>query len=159
MPPQETKPCLIPLPTDTKLYGNIVATHGNRRLVARGTIVYLDSGFKDGIQTGGLFDLVRIYKLPTIDTKHDSYEVISQEILDTLSKAQYLDDFWKKIQDGKTLYETSVGKLIILDSRPDTSLGMVLSCSEELEVGAFVKGMSWVEPPDVLTSLPPCVLQ
>jgi hypothetical protein len=85
--------------------------------------------------------------------------VISQEILDTLSKAQYLDDFWKKIQDGKTLYESSVGRLIILDSRPDTSLAMVLSCSEELELGVFVKGISWVEPPDFLTSLPSCALQ
>lgn len=159
MPLVRATACLRPLPTDNKLYGNIVATYDNRRIIGRGTIVYLDSGFKDGIQTGGIFDLIRIHKLPTIDIKHDSLEVISQEILDTFSKAQYLADFWKKIEDGKTLYESSVGKLLILDSRPDTSLGIVLLSKEELEVGAFVKGMSWVEPPDFITSLPSCFVQ
>ena len=159
MPLQNIKPCLTPLPTDAKLYGNIVATQGNGRIVGRETIVYLDSGFKDGVQIGALFDLVRIHKLPAIDTKHDSFEVISREMLHTLSKTQYLADFLEKIQDGKTLYESSVGKVIILDSRPDTSMGIVLSCTEELEVGAFVKGMSWGEPPDLLTSLPSCALQ
>jgi LysM repeat protein len=159
MPLVTTTTCLRPLSTDKKLYGNIVATQDNRRLIGRGTIVYLDSGFKDGIQPGSIFDLIRIHKLPTIDTKHDSFEVISQEILDTLSKEQYLADFWKKIEDGKTLYESSVGKLLIIESRPDTSLGIVLTSKEELEVGAFVKGMSWVEPPDFITSLPSCVVQ
>ena len=159
MPLVRTTTCLRPLPTDNKLYGNIVATYDNRRMVGRSTIVYLDSGFKDGVQTGGIFDLIRIHKLPTIDTKHDSWEVISREILDTFSKAEYLADFWKKIEDGKTLYESSVGKLLILDSRPDTSLGIVLLSKEELEVGAFVKGMSWVEPPDFLISLPSCAVQ
>jgi hypothetical protein len=86
-------------------------------------------------------------------------EVISREILDTFSKEQYLADFWKKIEDGKTLYESTVGKLLILDSRPDTSLGIVLLSKEELELGAFVKGMSWVEPPDFIASLPSCVAQ
>ena len=159
VPLVRTTTCLRPLSTDKKLYGNIVATYDNRRIIGRGTIVYLDSGFKDGIQTGGVFDLIRIYKLPTIDIKHDSFEVISREILDTLSKEQYLADFWKKLEDGKTLYESSVGKLLIIDSRPDTSVGLVLTSKEELEVGAFVKGMSWVEPPDFLSSLPSCVVQ
>ena len=159
MPLVRTTTCLRPLSTDRKLYGNVVATHDNRRIIGRGTIVYLDSGFKDGMQTGGIFDLIRIHKLPTIDTKHDSFEVISHEILDTLSKEQYLADFWKKMEDGKTLYESSVGKLLIIDSRPDTSLGIVLTSKEELEVGAFVKGMSWVEPPDFIASLPSCVAQ
>ena len=159
MPLVKPSTCLRPLPTDNKLYGNIVATYDNRRMVGRSTIVYLDSGFKDGVQTGGIFDLIRIHKLPTLDTKHDSLEVISREILDTFSKSEYLADFWKKIEDGKTLYESSVGKLLILDSRPDTSLGIVLLSKEELEVGAFVKGMSWVEPPDFLASLPSCAVQ
>ncbi len=159
LPLQRMTTCLRPLSTDSKLYGNIVATRDNRRIIGRGTIVYLDSGFKDGVQTGGVFDLIRIHKLPAIDTKHDSLEVISQEILDTFSKEQYLADFWKKIQEGKTLYESSVGKLIIIDSRPDTALGVVLASKEELEVGAFVKGMSWAELPDFLASLPLCVFQ
>jgi len=159
MPLVRASTCLKPLSTDRKLYGNVVATYDNRRLIGRGTIVYLDSGFKDGIQTGGIFELIRIHKLPTIDTKHDSLEEISRDILDTLSKEQYLVDLWNRIEDGKTLYESSVGKLIILDSRPDTSLGIVLTSKEELEVGAFVKGMSWVEPPDFLTSLPSCAVQ
>ena len=159
MPPHRISNCLRPLPTDRKLYGNIVATHGNNRLVGKGTLVYLDSGFKDGVQTGGIFELIRIHKLPLIDTKHDSFEVLSQQLLDTWSKEQTLADFWQKIEDGKTLYESSVGKLLIIDSRPDTSLGIVLFSTEDLEVGAFVKGMSWVEPPDFLASLPACVVQ
>ena len=159
MPFVRSETCVRPIPTDNKLYGNIVATQDNRKIVARSTIVYLDSGFKDGVQTGGIFDLIRIHKLPTIDTKHDTLEEISREIIDTFSKEQYLADFWRKLEQGKTLYESSVGKLLILDSRPDTSMGIVLTCKEELQVGAFVKGLSWVEPPDFLVSLPACTVQ
>jgi hypothetical protein len=80
-------------------------------------------------------------------------------IFNTFSKEQYLADFWEKIQEGKILYESSVGKLIVLDSRPDTSVAAVLTSTEELRVGAFLKGISWIEPPDFIVSLPSCVVK
>jgi hypothetical protein len=159
IPHQTAGSCIQPMPTDPKLYGNIVAVADDRQLSGKYTIVYLDGGFKDGIQTGSVFDIVRLHKTPIIDFQRYSLEEISKEVGDALGKETYLDDFTRKLMEGKTLYELSVGKLIVLDARPDTATAVVVSSKEDIAVGAFVKGMPWVETPDFLATLPTCVVK
>jgi hypothetical protein len=159
VPHQLLGSCLQPTPTDPKLYGNIVAVDNNKTVIGKYTIVYLDGGFKDGIQTGSTFDVVSLHKRPILEFNRYSLGDISRDVVDTLGKAEYLDDFNREIVEGKTIYEYSVGKLIVLDAKPDTAIGVVLASKEELAPGAFIKGMSWVEPPDFLTSLPACVVK
>jgi LysM repeat protein len=159
LPFEPMSKCVRPMATDPKLYGNIVALKDDRKVIGAGSVVYLDSGFKDGIQRGQVFDVVRISKISSPDFKRDSFEEIVNEVSSTLIKEQYLADFWKKINEGKSLYEFPVGKLMIVESRPDSSTAVVLSSSEDLYTGAFIKGFSWTEPPEFLANLPSCSVE
>jgi len=159
LPFEPMSKCVQPMATDPKLYGNIVALKENRTIVGPGSVVYLDSGFKDGIQRGQVFEVVRVSKIPSPDMKRDSFEEIVSEVSSTLSKEEYLTDFWEKITEGKTLYEFPVGKLLVVESRPDTSTAIVVSCTEDMTTGTFIKGFPWSEPPEFLANLPTCVVE
>jgi len=150
--------CIQPLSTDPKLYGNIVAAEDNRRIIAKNSVVYLDAGFKDGIQRGQLFEIVRITKIPRENLKVGNFEeLMNDSFSSAVSKEQYLADLWKKLTQGEiTDYAFSVGELIIVESRPDSSTAVVLSATEALITGAFIKGFSWSEPPEFLANLPTC---
>jgi hypothetical protein len=159
IPRQPVGACILPRPTDPKLYGNIVAVEENRLTIGRHTIVYLDGGFKDGIHQGSVFDVVRLHRKPVLDFKRYPMEDISKEVVTALGKETYLEDFMRELTEGKKIYESSVGKLIVIESRPDTAVGVVLVGKEELARGAFVKGMPWVEPPDFIASLSTCIVK
>ena len=68
-------------------------------------------------------------------------------------------DFWTKINEGKSLYEFPIGKLMVVESRPNSSTAVVLSASEDLYPGTFVKGFSWSETPEFLKNLSTCPLE
>ncbi len=159
LPFEPMSKCAQPMATDPKLYGNIVALKDNRKIIGAGSVVYLDVGFKGGIQRGQIFDVVRISKIPSPDLKRDSFREIANEVSNTLSKEEYLADFWTKITEGKKLFEFPVGKLMIVESRPDSSTAVILSSTEELCNGAFLKGFSWSEPPEFLANLPSCPVE
>ena len=117
------------------------------------------SGFKDGVKRGSVFDLIKIITSPSPSLPDNSWREVLSHTTEKLSKAEYLDEFWRKLQEGEKLYEHSVGKLIVVEARPDTSTAVVLTSSRELSNGVFVKGVSWVEAPDYLALLPPCPLE
>jgi len=159
IPKAPTSSCIQPMATDPKLYGNIVALKENQQIIGQFSVVYLDSGFKDGVKRGSVFDLVKIISVPSPNLGRDSFEKIAAEVTEKLSKEDYLIDFWQKIQEGVKIHEHSVGKLIVVEARPDSSTAVVLTSSHELEKGAFVKGVSWVDVPDYLALLPACPLE
>jgi hypothetical protein len=145
--------------TDPKLYGNIVALKDDRKIVGRGSVVYLDAGFKDGVQRGQVFDVVRITKISPPAFRMSNFEEIVNEVGTTLSRNEYLVDFWKELTEGTKLYDYTVGKLMVVESRPVSSTAIVLSSSEDLYTGAFLKGYSWSETPEFLLNLPSCPLE
>ncbi len=159
LPFEPVSTCIQPLATDPKLYGNIVALKDGRKIMGRNSIAYLDAGFKDGIQRGQVFDVIRICKIPPRDLKRSSLEETVNEVSSTLSKQEYLADFWSELTEGKKLYEFPVGKLMIVESRPESSTAIILSSTEELVNGAFIKGFSWSAPPEFLVNLPSCPLE
>jgi LysM repeat protein len=153
--------CIQPIPTDPKLYGNIIAAKDNMRIIGRNSVVYLDAGFKDGIQQGHVFEIVRITKIPQENLKQGTFEeLVKESFSSAVSKEVYLADLWAKLtQDDVTDYVLPVGKLIIVESRPDSSTAIVLSSTEELTTGAFIKGHSWTGTPEFLMNLPYCPLE
>jgi hypothetical protein len=159
LPFEPLSKCVQPLATDPKLYGNVVALKDDRKIVGPGTVVYLDAGFKDGIQRGQVFDVVRITKIASPAFRMGNFEEIVNEVGSTLLRSQYLADFWKEINEGTRLYDHTVGKLMIIESRPASSAGIVLSSSEDLYTGAFIKGFSWSEMPEFLSRLPSCPVE
>ena len=159
IPKAPTSFCIQPMATDPKLYGNIVALKENQQIIGQFSVVYLDSGFKDGVKRGSVFDLVKIITVPSPNLGRDSFDKIAAELTEKLSKEEYLVDFWKKLQEGVKIHEHSVGKLMVVEARADSSTAVVLTSSHELEKGAFVKGVSWVDVPDYLALLPACPLE
>ena len=156
LPMEPFSNCVQPMATDPKLYGNIVGAKEDRKIIGPGSVVYLDAGFKDGIHRGQVFEIVRIVKIPYLNLTHKTTQENLDEIADAFSKEEYLAELWKKVLEGKKLYEFPQGKLMIVESRPASSTAVVLSSSEQLYSGAFIKGFSWAETPDFLTRLPSC---
>jgi hypothetical protein len=156
MPVAPSSPCVLPMTTDPKLYGNIVALKENQQLVGQFSVVYLDAGFKDGVKRGSVFDLIKIIKVPPVNFQKESFGKATSELADRFSKEAYLADFWNKLQEGEKIYEDSVGKIIVVEARSDTSTAIVLKSSRDLSRGAFVKGISWEEVPDYIAHLPSC---
>jgi hypothetical protein len=159
MPAAPTSSCILPMATDPKLYGNIVALKENQKIVGQFSVVYLDSGFRDGVKRGSVFELVKIITVPSPNLLRDPLEKIVAEVREKFSKEEYLTDFWKKLQEGDKIHEQSVGKIMVVEARADSSTAVVLSSSHEMGRGAFVKGVSWVEIPDYLALLPSCPLE
>jgi LysM repeat protein len=159
LPFEPMSKCVQPATTDSKLYGNIVGLKEDRRIIGAGSVVYLDSGFKDGIQRGQVFEVVRVSTIPYINVKRNTFQENLDEVSASVSKEEYLADLWKKILDGQKLYEFPVGKLMIAESRPDSSTAIVLASSEDLSIGAFIKGFSWSETPEFLMNFPSCPLE
>jgi LysM repeat protein len=159
LPFEPLSKCVQPMATDSKLYGNIVGLKDDRKIVGAGTVVYLDSGFKDGIQRGQVFDVVRITRIAPPALRMTNFEEIVNEVGSTFLKSQYLTDFWKALSEGEKLYDYPVGKIMVIESRPDSSTAIVLSTSEDLYTGAFIKGFSWSETPEFLLNLPTCPLE
>jgi LysM repeat protein len=159
LPFEPMSKCVLPVATDPKLYGNIVALKDDRSIIGRGTIAYLDAGFKQGIQRGQVFEVVRISRIPYVNWKQRSFQENMSEVSTAVSKEEYLADLWKKIEEGKNLYEFPVGRLMVVESRPDSSTAIMLSASEDLYTGAFIKGFSWTETPDFLANLPSCPVE
>jgi hypothetical protein len=159
MPTAPSSSCIHPMSTDPKLYGNIVAMKDNKQVIGQFSVVYLDSGFKDGVKRGSVFDLVKLIRVPSPNLQHDSSQKIFSELTEKFAKEDYLADLWEKLQKGEKLYERSVGKIIVVEARPDTSTAVVLTSSEDLTKGAFVKGVSWTDVPDYIALLPSCPIE
>jgi LysM repeat protein len=161
LPFEPMSTCIQPLATNPKLYGTIVATKDNMAIIAKNSVVYMDSGFKDGIQQGQVFDIIRVSKIPRENPKTGTLEELANEPFSSaVSKEAYLADLWAKLTQGETtLYEYPVGKLIVVESRPDSSTAIVLSSTEELTTGALIKGFSWSDTPEFLMNLPYCAME
>jgi hypothetical protein len=56
-------------------------------------------------------------------------EKIAAEVREKFSKEEYLADFWKKLQEGEKIHEQSVGKIMVVEARPDSSTAVVLTSS------------------------------
>jgi LysM domain len=66
----------------------------------------------------------------------------------------------KKLQSrGAPVPDVVIGHLIIIEARPDSATGVVLSLAENLANGASVQGTEWAEVPDLLSILPQCRVQ
>jgi hypothetical protein len=133
---QEVSPCVLPVSMNKEWLDNIVTTKDQHELVGQYSIVYLDKGYNQGIQKGNLFDIV---KINIVDDPED----------ETVFKGK----------GTLILPDISVGCLMVLDSRPDTSTAIVLSAKEVMYNGIYIKGLSWIEPPDIIKTLARCPLE
>jgi len=153
--------CIQPLATEPKLYGNIIAAKDNMSVIGKNSIVYLNAGFRDGVQRGQVFEIVRISKIPRENLRVGDFEgLMNDSFASAVSKEEYLAVLWKKLTQGEiTEYAFQVGKLMVVESRPLSSTAVILTSTDNFFNGAFIKGYSWSEPPEFLAKLPSCPLE
>lgn len=159
VPHETVSPCIQPVSTAKKLYGNIVAAKNQAQVIGQYSIVYVDSGFEDGIKRDYIFEAVRTKKVPSFETKGKTLKEIMAAIIKDLPKRQYLAEIWTQLRKKKVIYEIPIGKLMIVETRPHTSTAIVLSSSRDLWTGAFIRGTSWLETPSYLSKMPVCKVQ
>ncbi|MGD8227632.1 MAG: LysM domain-containing protein [Desulfobacteraceae bacterium] len=135
LPYEPVSQCVQPISIDEPLVGNIVAAQDQRTLVASNRVVYLDHGFNDGVRRGNIFEVVRT---------HIVRDPVKGE-MDFITKPRSV-----------ILPDIPIGTLMVLESRPDTSTAIVISAKEEFHIGTYVKGLSFVETPDLFTLIPSC---
>lgn len=135
LPYEPISQCVQPISIDEPLVGNIVTAQDQRSLVASNRVVYLDHGFNDGVRRGNIFEVVRTHIVR--DPAKGEMEFLSKP------RSVILPDI-------------PIGTIMVLESRPDTSTAIVISANEEFLIGTYVKGLSWVETPDLFTRIPTC---
>jgi hypothetical protein len=141
VPYEQVSPCVLPASINKELMGNIVAAKDQRGIIGQFSIVYLDRGFKHGVRRGNLFEVVEVRTIPYKDPKARIEKM-----------TDYLD---KKI----SLPGVILGKIVVLESRPDTATAVVVSGKENFPNGSTVRGLSWVETPKFLFALPTCPIE
>ncbi|UCB48128.1 MAG: LysM peptidoglycan-binding domain-containing protein [Deltaproteobacteria bacterium] len=136
LPYEPISQCVQPISLDEPLVGNIVAAQDQRTLVASNRVVYLDHGFNDGVRRGNIFQAVRT---------HIVRDPVKGKTTDFITKPRSV-----------ILPDIPIGTIMVLESRPNTSTAVVISANEEFLIGTYVKGLSWVETPDLFTRIPNC---
>ena len=138
IPYQSISPCVQPRPLSPDIEENIAAVKDDRELIGQFSVVYLDRGFNHGIRRGSIFEAVKRRVVPDPTRKLGTFYFTREKL---------------------KLPDMVIGRLIILESRPDTATAFVLSTKETFRKGTFIKGLSFVERPEFISSLPTCPLQ
>jgi len=134
--------CILPVPMNREFLGNIVAVKYQHLLISQHSIVYIDKGFNQGIRRGNLLEVVKTNLVPNPDPKE---------------KTKSVDD-WHS-HNTIILPDIPIGRLMVLESRPDTSTALVITVTEPFSRGAYIKDLSWDETPDFLSSMTRCPIE
>ncbi|MBN1847036.1 MAG: LysM peptidoglycan-binding domain-containing protein [Deltaproteobacteria bacterium] len=130
IPYQPVPSCVQPVSMDQKFEGLIVAAKDELQLIGQHSVVYIDQGSNKGIQQGNLFEIIKKNIVTNPDPKDKSKQLILPDI--------------------------PIATIIILESRPDTSTAIVIAAKENFSTGISIRGLSWVDPPSVLSYLAGC---
>lgn len=138
MPLQSVSPCVLPVNYSEELLANIVASKDQQILLHTNSVVYLDIGFNDGINRGNVFQVVKGQVLddpkPDSDVRYDSKSKI-------------------------ILPDISMGMILIVESRPNTSTAIVLTATEPFSTGAYITNIPWKEVEGLLANRPSCPIE
>jgi len=138
-PYNRVSPCVKPVHLFKDMLGNIVGAKDETRVIGADSVVYIDKGFNQGVQRGHILQIVKTQILPDPDpdretTMHGPVSLI-------------------------VLPDIPVGILMIVESRPDSSIGVVIRSDENIKRGYWVKTLYWDEIPAVLQRLRRCDLE
>ena len=132
-------PCIEPIPADESLTGTIAAAKDQARVLGRHSVIYLDLGFNQGVRRGNLFEVIESRSLSKRNLKGETL-------------TEYLAIKKTPLSDKR------LGMLLILESRPEISTALVVSASETIPIGAQVRGLSWLDRPEILSGIPGCAI-
>ena len=138
IPHNPVSPCIDLIPANKTLTGSITASKDQTQLLGQFSIVYLDLGLNQGVRRGNMFEVIKERSFPDPDFKGETLEGRGKKI---------------------PLPDKRIGGVLILESRLETSTGLVISTIENFYIGATVKGFSWAEMTKDLSKIPSCTLE
>jgi hypothetical protein len=123
--------CILPVPCQDMLTAHIVAAKDNLDLLGQYSVVYIDAGHNAGVRKGNLLEVI------------EEKESISD----------------KQKKEKVALPPTILGKILILHTTLDTSIGVVFWASKDFTNGATIRPLIWEERPRRLATLPECEIE
>jgi hypothetical protein len=140
LPSEPLLACLQPLSVKGEVFASIVAAKDQKQIIGRHSVVYIDRGFKHGVRRGNIFEIIKMRSVP-----------------DLTAEPTTLDDYIRVKE--VTIPQKLLGRILILQSRPETATALVLSAVENVQTGTFVRGLSWEKTPEFLSSIPSCPIE
>ena len=120
--------CILPIPYKDDIAAHVVAAKDELELLGQYSVVYIDAGSKKNIQKGNIFE--------AIQERESTSEPLTKETV--------------------ALPPTILGKILILKTTEDTSVGVVFWASKNFTNGVTVRPMSWQKQPKKFANLPSC---
>jgi LysM domain len=140
LPYEPVSSCIEPTPVDGKFTDIVAAGRDGKNILGELSVVYFRRGFNQGVRDGNLFELVKTEQVPNPhmgDTSYATSHIIPRTTVN--------------------LPDVTIGIILIVDARPDTSTGLVLSSTEEFYPGAMIRaGYTKLETTSYLAQVPIC---
>jgi len=129
MPYHPVSPCVLPLPYDGDLYAHVIAAKENLLLHGQYSVVYIDSGFEEGVRRGNIFEVIE---------ERESYPEKKQSV---------------------ALPPVILSNILILATTKHTSTGVVFWSAKDFSNGAKIRPVLWQTPFKKLSDLPTCLIE
>ena len=137
MPVNNISRCILPVPNNTDILANIVAGANNQNLIHIRSIIYINKGRNSGIQKGHVF------------------EIREGNIVKDPKPEKNLTFFEEQV----VLPDRVLGRILVIDTLPDSATALVLTATEPVEPGAYLKNVSWTEIPDFILDKADCPIE
>ncbi len=129
--------CILPESNSENILANIVAAEQNRSIISQHSVIYMDKGSNAGIKKGNIFEILEA----------------------NIVKDPRPEKILKLFEEMVILPDRQLGIAIVIDTYPDTATAIVLASPESIEIGAYLKSVSWTKIPDYITSTATCPVQ
>ena len=137
MPTDSFAKCVLPTSNDNNILANIVAGANKQTLIHKYSIAYMDKGQNAGISPGNIFEIY---------TKNIVLDPKPERTLKLYEEQIFLPD-------------RVIGRLIVIKTYPDSSTALVLSATEAVEPGAYLKSVTWTETPGFIKNKATCPIE
>ncbi|MBN2418863.1 MAG: LysM peptidoglycan-binding domain-containing protein [Deltaproteobacteria bacterium] len=137
MPGNSVSSCILPVPTNTEILANIVTGANKQELIHVNSIVYMDKGHNAGIVKGNIFE-IREGNI-VIDPKPEKKLTFFEEQV--------------------VLPDRILGRILVIETFPDSATAIVLTATEPVEPGDYLKNLSWSETPDFISDKANCPVE
>jgi hypothetical protein len=129
--------CILPMSNNTDILANIVAGANNQQLIHKYSIVYMDKGFDAGVKKGNVFE-IRMGNRVNDPKPAKGFKLHKDQII---------------------LPDRILGRILVIETYPDSATALVLTATEPVEAGAYLKNVSWTETPDFILSKATCPIE
>jgi hypothetical protein len=122
-------PCVIPLPYQGELTAYVLAAKENLQLHGQYSVLYIDSGFKEGVRRGNIFEAIE---------ERESYSENKHSV---------------------ALPPIILANILILATTENTSTGVVFWASKNFGNGVKIRPVLWQKQFRGLAGLPTCLVE